>query len=219
MVYHLAGGNTDYDPTLKGLPSNAFVGMDSSFTDVAVADTTADGGTRIMKSSWHVGRPVSPETVPTKVRRTGPPVSRAKLLDVNSQTGALDLVSQTFRDIVEEFEPAIHQFFPVTSYDSRGKEVIGEGYFMIICQRLSTLHDTLCVPPLDESGMYNRFSETHKDRDKSLDRVVFSKEKIGDHHMWHDKFLARHFLFSNALTERLFAANLTGLVSSKYEEV
>ena len=49
-------------------------------------------GVRILKSFWHVERAIKPETVPTKLRRTDPPASRAKLLDVNAQTGSLGLV-------------------------------------------------------------------------------------------------------------------------------
>ncbi len=154
MAYGMGGGNRNYDPSLKGLPSNSFVGIDGELSDVEVADLTPDEGGPIMRSSWHVGRAVKPDNVPTKLRRTGPPVSRAKLLDVNAQTGSLDLVCQTFKDIVEEFEPDVHQFFPMTYYNSKGTEVIGEGYFMVICQRISTLHETLCVPPLDERGRY-----------------------------------------------------------------
>ena len=124
-----------------------------------------------------MGRAVKPDNVPTKLRRTGPPVSRAKLLDVNAQTGSLDLVCQTFKDIVEEFEPDVHQFFPMTYYNSKGTEVIGEGYFMVICQRISTLHETLCVPPLDELGRYLtpsiRQSPEYQASDKTLDKKVF----------------------------------------------
>ena len=47
---------------------------------------------RILKSFWQVGHAVGPEAVPTKLRRTGTPVSNAKLLDVNAQTGSLGLV-------------------------------------------------------------------------------------------------------------------------------
>ena len=222
MAYGMGGGNRNYDPSLKGLPSNSFVGIDGELSDVEVADLTPDDGGRILKSFWHVGRAVKPETVPTKLRRTGPPVSRAKLLDVNAQTGSLDLVCQTFKDIVEEFEPDVHQFFPMTYYNSKGTEVIGEGYYMIICQRISTMHDTLCVPPLDERGYYLprsiRDSPEYQASDKTLDKKVFSSEKIGSHHMWRDWKSSRTCMFSNALGERLIAANLSGLVYRTYEE-
>jgi hypothetical protein len=222
MAYGMGGGNRNYDPSLKGLPSNSFVGIDGELSDVEVADLTPDEGGPIMRSSWHVGRAVKPDNVPTKLRRTGPPVSRAKLLDVNAQTGSLDLVCQTFKDIVEEFEPDVHQFFPMTYYNSKGTEVIGEGYFMVICQRMSTLHETLCVPPLDERGRYLtpsiRQSPEYQASDKMLDKKVFSPKKIGSHHMWRDLKSPGECMFSNALGERLIAANLSGLVFRTYEE-
>ena len=222
MAYGMGGGNRNYDPSLKGLPSNSFVGIDGELSDVEVADLTPDEGGPIMRSSWHVGRAVKPDNVQTKLRRTGPPVSRAKLLDVNAQTGSLDLVCQTFKDIVEEFEPDVHQFFPMTYYNSKGTEVIGEGYFMVICQRISTLHETLCVPPLDERGRYKSTSveesPDYQKRDKSLDRKMYSTSKIGGRHMWRDIKNAGPFMFSNALGERLIAANLSGLVYWTYEE-
>ena len=170
-----------------------------------------------MPSSRHVGRPVIPDKVPTKLKRSGPGIKRAKLLDVNRQSGGIDLVNQTFKDIVEEFEPGVHQFFPMEYFDAKGKEKIGEGYWMIICQRLDTLHDTLCIPPRNEKGFIDRRNPEYADRDKSLDRVVFSKDKVKGHHMWHDKFTSGN-LFSNALAERLIAADLSGLYYAKLQE-
>ena len=84
MVYGMGGGNRNYDPSLKALPSNSFVDIDGELSDIEVADLTPDEGGPIMRSSRHVGRAVKPDNVPTKLRRTGPPVSRAKLLDLNA---------------------------------------------------------------------------------------------------------------------------------------
>ncbi|UWQ36907.1 MULTISPECIES: imm11 family protein [Leisingera] len=219
MVYSMAGGSTACDPTLDGEPGNYFEGMDGDLGAAEVADTTPDGGTRIGKASWHVGRSViAGKNFPTKLKRSGPGIKRAKLLDVNRQTGGLDLVNQAFKDIVEEFEPGMHQFFPMEYYDSKGKVKIGDGYWMVICQRLDTLHDTLCVPPRNERGFIDEFNEEYKGRDKSLDRIVFDKGKVPGHHMWHDKFLPMSFLFSNTLAERLIEAGLTGLSYRRLEE-
>lgn len=79
--------------------------MDGDFLKVEVADTTPDDFRIIRKSILHVGRAVLPDHVPPK------------LLDVNRQTGSLDLVNQTFKDIVEEFETGIHKSFlsPLTT--------------------------------------------------------------------------------------------------------
>ena len=47
---------------------------------------------------------------------------------------------------------------------------------------------------------------------------VYSTSKIGGRHMWRDIKNAGPCMFSNALGERLIAANLSGLVYSTYEE-
>ena len=44
MAYGMGGGNRNYDPSLKGLPSNSFVGIDGELSDVEVADLTPDDG-------------------------------------------------------------------------------------------------------------------------------------------------------------------------------
>jgi len=220
MVYHMSGGNTDYDPSLGGLPSMTFQEMDGDFSKVFIVDPTRDGGGWFSGGSRHIGRPVIVDgNIPTKLKRGGPNVKRAKLLDVNRKTGGLDLVCQKFKDIVEEFEPDIHQFFPMEYYDAKGKEKIGEGFWMIICQRLDTLHDTLCFPPRNEKGFMDEFNEVYKNRDKALDRMVFSKEKVVGHHMWHDKFVAGPAnLFSDELGSRLIEADFSGLVYTHYQE-
>ena len=217
MVYHLAGGNTDYDPTLMELPSTSFEAMDGNIDKFELEDSTQDDGGLIMRRSLSAGRPVRvDENIPTKLLRHGPGIKRAKLLDVNQWLGFL--VCQTFKDIVEEFEPGVHQFFPMEYFDAKGEKKIGEGYWLVICQRLDTLHDTLCIPPRNARGFMDWHNEALKDRDKSLDRVVFSKEKIRSHHMWKDKFHSPANLFSNELAERLIEAGLTGLYARKYEE-
>ncbi len=49
-------------------------------------------------------------------------------------------------------------FFPMTYYNSKITEVIGQAYYKIVCQPISTLHETLFVPPLDERGRYKSTS-------------------------------------------------------------
>lgn len=158
------------------------------------------------------------DAIPTKLRRAGPGIKRAKLLDLNQYTGSLDLVNQTFKDIIEEFEPDMHQFFPIEYFDSKGKDKIGDGFLLVICQRLDTLHDTMCIPPRNDRGFIDKSNEDYKDRDKDLDRIVFAKNKVSGHHMWHDKFLSRPNLFSDVLGDRLIAAGLTGLDYRHYQE-
>jgi hypothetical protein len=53
-----------------------FLGTDGDFSKVEVADTIPDDFRIIPESHLHVGRAVSPDHVPSKLRRTGPPESR-----------------------------------------------------------------------------------------------------------------------------------------------
>ena len=46
----------------------------------------------------------------------------------------------------------------MTYYNSKITEVIGQAYYMLVCQPISTLHETLFVPPLDERGCYKSTS-------------------------------------------------------------
>lgn len=218
MVYHLSGGNTDYDPTLGELPSTYFSAMDGDISKVEIADVSPDGGGLIMARTYAVGRPLQiSDAIPTKLLRGGPGLERAKLLDINFWQSGIGLVNESFKDIIEEFEPDIHQFFPMEFFDASGKNKIGEGYWMIICQRLDTLHENLCFPPRNAKGFIDRRNPAYADREKSLDRIVFSKDKVAGHHVWHDKFLRGNF-FSNPLAQRLVAAQLTGLSWATYNE-
>jgi hypothetical protein len=43
-------------------------------------------------------------------------------------------------------------------YNSKITEVIGQAYYMIVCQPISTLHETLFAPPFGERGRYKSTS-------------------------------------------------------------
>lgn len=95
---------------------------------------------------------------------------------------------------------------------------------MIICKRLTTLHDTVCIPALDEKRRYNTShpdfgnDPAYKNRDKGKDRIVFLPEDIGTHHMWHDRSVRGACLFSDEPAGRLIAENLSGLSYKKLVE-
>jgi|GEM_PF-4039762 len=97
---------------------------------------------------------------------------------------------------------------------------IGEGYWMVITQRLDTLHDTLCFPPRNEKGFMDIFNEKYggTGRDRKLDKVIYDRKKIAKHHMWHDKFRPTSNLFSDELGNRLIEADFSGLVYRHYQE-
>ncbi len=76
---------------------------------------------------------------------------------------------------------------------------------------------TFASAPKKPNGFVDHRNSAYADRDKSLDQIVFSKEKAASYHMWHDKLLIENF-FSDALAERLISAELRGLWLKKYED-
>ncbi len=202
-VYHITGGMMPE----SYMYSNWFEAMDGDPDKIRISDPTPDGGSLIMPTSLNAGRPILPDFVPTKLRRRGPGIKQQPLLDVNSWRYGTLLVPQVFKDILEELEPGVHQFFPMEYYQK--DEKIGEGYWFIFGQRLDTLHDTACEPGRDERGF---LITSGPDGKRVKSRAVLSAKKIDGAHAWVDKFLgggAR--LISGEFGDRLKAQNLTGI--------
>lgn len=192
--------------------TNYFEAIDGDPEKIRVVDETPDGGTWISPRDKVSGRHILPNHVPTKLRRGGPGIKRQPLLDVNRWEGGAPLVPQVFKEMLEEFEPDVHQFFPMEYFQKDLK--IGEGYLFIAGNRLDTLHDTLCVPDRDERG----FLGGTKKGDPY--EVVFSREKVNGFHAWYDKF-GNHgaLMLSQAFGDALRAKNLSGVNYHSYRAV
>ncbi|WP_068319009.1 imm11 family protein [Polycladidibacter hongkongensis] len=68
-----------------------------------------------------------PENVPRTARRT----KKKRIPDV-FQTAGRCVASQRFKDLLEEFEPGVHQFFPLTLIDHDGSKVQPD-YYIFNC--------------------------------------------------------------------------------------
>ena len=193
FVYHVTGGKQperqNYGTYLEEL--------DGDFKKIRIVDDTPDGGSPIWPRSPDAGRHIEPHDVPTKVKVTGP---NYPLLDFYDLYNCL-VVPQAFKDLIEELEPGIHQFFPLELY--RGKKKVADRYLFIFGQRLDTLHDTACDPPRYADGTLPLGGPTPI-------KIVFDKKKIGNAHAWVDKFAGGRN-FSEALAQRIQALGLTGL--------
>jgi hypothetical protein len=112
-------------------------------------------------------------------------------------------VCQTFKDILDELEPDVHQFFPIEVIQAGEK--ITDYYWLNVCNRLDTYHPELTYPR-NERGFF-------KYKEGEPASVVFSTEAIGDHHAWIDKFAGggNGIFVSDAFAERLQKADLTGM--------
>src|SRR5690348_4102384 len=89
--------------------------LDGDVSRIEVADKTPDAGFDANTASTYPanqGRPIRTNQVPTKVEWQ----ERSAVPDVDTVSGLL-VVPPRFREIVEQFEPGVHQFLPVDYLD------------------------------------------------------------------------------------------------------
>ncbi len=225
MVYHIAGGNQ----LGGGHFGHRFKALDGNPDLVELEDTTQDDG-GLVAGTFSVGRPLKPDHMPTMLLRGGPGPEQSPLLDVDSWIGSMLLVKKTFKDILEELEPNVHRFFPMEVFvndhdpktwqpedgfydEPKGKKTklvkVADYWLFNICNRLDTYHP-------DTAGRNDR--GFYKPEKLGVEgRQVFSIEKLGNHHAWHDKFAHGRFI-SDAFAARLQAAGLTGLSYQHFDQ-
>lgn len=130
--------------------------LDGNMSKVRPVDLTIDFGyPEQLGARWfRYGRWISREHLPTRWRATygDKPVPRAKLDPPDIGFSHLaDIVSQRFRDIVERFEPGIHQFEPFPIVHANGEKDDRPFYLMIAGQRvIISLDQTRTQPPMKE---------------------------------------------------------------------
>lgn len=186
------------------LMSHPWRNLDGETQQLELIDASQDDGGRITLGSPREGRAIKDKNVPTRLERTGPTLDEYPLLDVITYWSGNLLVCKAFRDLVEEMEPGVHQFFPMDLLVNGTKVAT---YHWFVCgTRIATLSAEHCYPPLNERGFFKASPYGQQQND----RLVLSRDKIGAHHAWVDKFLGA-LLFSNAFAERLRALKLSGL--------
>ena len=95
----------------KALHDEGFEPLDGDWAKVQIADLTDDGGAMPLGPEINIGRRVDPTHMPTAFRYKAP--RHQGLRDVMPFLRGTTLVSPAFRDLVERFEPGVHQFLPV----------------------------------------------------------------------------------------------------------
>ena len=214
MAYFILGGQWTDEERGKyadQLDLVYFEALDGDTRRLELVDRTQDEGRRITAGRVNAGRPLKPDHIPTKLERKPCSLEELPLLDVEIFHGANLLVSQAFKDLLEELEPDVHQFWPMEIY-IKG-EMVGLRYWFIACHRIAALSKKHCYPKLDKYGYWEASKFGHMEND----RVVFSRDAIGGRHAWVDKMYSDR-LFSDEFGERLSALHLTGIKLFKREE-
>lgn len=171
--------------------------------------------------AYESGFRVSSNYLPTKVRFDDTRVP----LDIDA-FAALTFVSPVVRDLIERFEPGVHQFEPVEYVHSSGEHVT-QMFVLFICRRLDTVdrhHTNMLLSPRYWSAAKSVARRNPELVPPSTDlsvpsKIVFNQGQIGTAHLWHDVHINASYFASDALVSALVEENITGFAGSQKEAV
>ena len=138
------------------------------------------------------------------------------------------LVSEKFRDLVEQFEPSAHQFLPVEMLHAKDEAPFATFYWFICCQLIDSLdpeHTTITWGPKPE--LYHESVEGMRRGSWRYDQsvtpkqvAVFSLKAIGSRHLWRDPYYTRNYVnCSDVFGEAMKAAKLSGFGLIHFDQV
>lgn len=162
---------------------------------------------------FSLGLPVGPRRLPTRARET---TKKKAYPDIFSMPG-LNAVNGRFRDLVEEFEPGVHQFFPLELLKKNGDRIEGD-YFIFNC---AVSFDSLLVQHsevkwLDTDAPYL----PPRLLIKSFWRNVHSRPAIQGRHIWsYFRQRTAGLYCSDAFHQRLKAGKFKYFESAYCEEI
>ncbi|AQR75173.1 imm11 family protein [Sphingomonas sp. LM7] len=140
--------------------------------------------------------------------------------------GALKYASARARDLIERFEPGIHQFEPVDFVDRKGAKV-ADMFVVFVCRRLDTVdreHTNMLLSPSfwrparDVARRKPGLVPPGYDLDQPSRRVI-SERQVGGAHLWRDRHITDILFMSGELVDAFDAEGLTGLARVKQESV
>jgi hypothetical protein len=135
------------------------------------------------------------------------------------------VVSPRFKELVEKFEPNVHQFVPVEVYKQRKGEPVATYYWFIVGQRLDSVDRGLTTYAWQdgERGLWvDELVDTKTWEFTRIPnaRLVYSDAQIGSSHIWHDPHvIGGDRLCSSALAEAILSSGMTGVAATQRESV
>jgi hypothetical protein len=201
FIYRPSGG-------YAGLPRISLIGPEKTFTAAYLDPASVDPVSKIATSPMAEGYPVDPATVPKAILWES---KRPHLPDLGKLHG-IDLVSDRVRDLIEGFEPGVHQFLPVDFFRRKEKEPFARAYWLVVCRRIDSADPTHTT--------YSRHP-----RAKGLweivpgGKYVFSLTAIGRSHLWVDPCAYSQVFCSQALGDALAGAKVKDLWLEPYDAV
>ena len=194
MMYRIKGLRLRGDPiTLDPL--------DGDIWKVKTLDQSVYIGVNPPMAPVASGREIDPTHLP---RRFRPNQKQQRVPDLVGSLAGMHC-SQVFRDIIEEFEPAVHGFYPVAYEWENGN--IDKTHFAISPHRaIRALHPDLAKPPKPQDPTVRWL----KPRNNGVIERVLSKELVGDAHFFSDPQQGDTWFASQDLGDAWASAGLNG---------
>lgn len=144
------------------------------------------------------------------------PCGKRPLPDVIPAT--IPAYSARLCDLIEQFEPSVHQFLPVDIYKKRDGAIEATYYWFNPCNRIDSVNEHLTTYKwkLDYTGKHGFWDA----REVENAKLVFSKEKVASRHFWYDPNILVWTgpYCSDAFAEAAFEADFSGLSLTSREE-
>ena len=127
---------------------------------------------------------------------------KRSLSDIFCITGGVFVVSERLRQILEELDPGLHQYFPIDIIQTNGDPVEGD-YFV--------LHITVTkdIVFMDQPAVKVRHYGDIEVRRLStmmapIEPIMVTNDGMGEAgHIWHAKYFERYYFISKALHDRM----------------
>ena len=135
-------------------------------------------------------------------------------------------VDEDFKQLIEKFEPGVHQFFPFTITMPKG-EIFPKQYFTLVIRQFiegvipkeGTYRDDSSYDPFSKKLLKTRYYPLGYTK-PHYNKIHVSKEAIGSAHLWRDTRMTRPNVFiSDSFQAAVKEAGLTIFRHHKVKEV
>lgn len=202
MVYqliHRKYGNTRYRP------------LDGDMDDARVLHPDlAHPVVRHRGRAVNSGYPLDPATVPKKFLWGG---NTLEVPDMIAYRGPY-IISERFRDLIESFEPNVHQFLPIDFERPNGSHA-ARHFLMQACNRINSVD----AEQTTSSCYFGNEGGTRNCKVFIGGELVFNLCQIGSAHLWVDNNLPPDNFCSNNLGDGIINMGLKGVRPHFFRDV
>jgi hypothetical protein len=157
-----------------------------------------DAASKVGMTPMTEGYPVDPAAVPKAVLWE----SKDKPLPDVTMLHGVNIVSERVKDIIERFEPGVHQFLPVDLYRPKQDKPFAHAYWLVVCKRIDSVDAEKTTFSRSRNRLWNVTPDGY---------YVFSLAAIGSSNLWIDPDTRNYMYCSGILGDALKENNITGL--------